>query len=75
MFGLGFSEIIIIFLVAFLILGPKEFPKMAKMVLKVLNDIKSSFQDVKKEIDHVEKKMEEQIEKTKESLISSDEKK
>ena len=72
MFGLGFSEILIIGLVAFLILGPEEFPKIARMVLKLLNDLKNSFSDVKKEIDSVEKKIEKKV---KESISKKDEKK
>lgn len=49
MFGLGFIEILLLLLVAFLVFGPKQFPFIVKNFIKLLNELKSAFTDIKSE--------------------------
>jgi len=42
MFGIGFGELIIIFIVALLVVGPKKLPEMAKNLAKVLREVRKT---------------------------------
>jgi len=55
-FDIGLQELILIFLVALLVFGPKKLPELAKSLGKGLGDLKRAFQDVK---DHVETEFDE----------------
>lgn len=61
MFGLGFSEILILGLVAFLVFGPKQFPVIAKEFLNLFNDLKKSFSNIKEDISGIETEVQKQI--------------
>ena len=39
MFGISFMELVIIFVVALLVFGPKELPKIARRVGKIAGDL------------------------------------
>ncbi len=43
-------ELIVIFVVAFVVLGPKKLPEVAKTIGKTLADLKKSFDDVKGQV-------------------------
>lgn len=73
MFGLGFPELILIFIVALLIFGPKKLPDLGRSVGRALSEFKKAsddfqstmreeMQDVKKNagLDEI-KKLEEEI--------------
>lgn len=47
MFDIGMPEMIVIFIVALLVVGPKKLPEIAKVLGKGLGELKKSFQDVK----------------------------
>jgi Tat protein translocase TatB subunit len=47
MFDIGMPEMIMIFVVALLVIGPKKLPEVAKALGKGLGELKKSFQDVK----------------------------
>jgi len=47
MFGIGFSELILIFVVALLVLGPKRLPEVARTLGKFYREIKSTVDEVK----------------------------
>ncbi len=47
MFGIGFSELILIFVVALLVLGPKRLPEVAKTLGRFYREIKSTMDEVK----------------------------
>jgi len=50
MFGIGFSELILIFIVALLVLGPKRLPEVAKTLGRFYRDIRSTVDEVKEVI-------------------------
>jgi len=51
MFDIGLQELIIIFVVALLVFGPKKLPELAKTFGKGLGDIRRAFQDVKEQVE------------------------
>lgn len=50
MFGLGFSEILIIAALALILIGPKELPAIATAIGRFLNELKRSSDDFTREI-------------------------
>lgn len=51
MFGLGTSEILIILLIALLILGPKEIPKVARTIGRGMRELQRAKDDISKSIE------------------------
>jgi len=51
----GFSELLVILTIAFLILGPEEFPKATRNFLKLLNHFKKILMELKTEVSDVHK--------------------
>lgn len=49
MFSLGFSELILILLVAFLIVGPKDLPKVARTIGRWVRTLRSKLTELKDE--------------------------
>lgn len=47
MFGIGSSELIIVFLIALLVLGPEELPKVARSVGRAVRKIQHATDDIK----------------------------
>jgi TatA/E family protein of Tat protein translocase len=63
MFGLGFWEIAIILVVAFLVLGPKKLPDLARSLGRGLRDLRRASEDIRSSIqeplDEIRKPLEE----------------
>lgn len=51
MFGIGTSEILIILLIALLILGPKEIPKVARTIGRGMRELQRAKDDISKSIE------------------------
>lgn len=49
MFNIGFAELIVVLLVAFLVVGPKDLPKVARWIARQLKSIRKLVNEVKKE--------------------------
>ncbi len=49
MFNLGMMEILLVLAVAFLIVGPKDLPKVARWIARQLKSLKKLVREVKKE--------------------------
>lgn len=49
MFNIGFSELILILLVAFLVVGPKDLPKVARAIGRGVRYLQALFQEFKDE--------------------------
>jgi TatA/E family protein of Tat protein translocase len=47
---LNTAELIVIFVVAFLVFGPEKLPEIARTLVKGLHSLKKSFDDVKAEV-------------------------
>lgn len=50
MFGLGFSEILLILVVALIVFGPKRLPEIAQGLGRALGDFRRAMDDVKREM-------------------------
>ncbi len=50
MFDFGMGELVLIFVVALVVVGPKKLPEVAKTIGKGLADLKKSFDDVKGQV-------------------------
>lgn len=50
MFGLGFTEILVILVVALLVLGPERLPSVAKSIGKTLGQLQRGLDDFKREL-------------------------
>ena len=48
-FNIGFSELIIVLLIAFLVVGPKDLPKVARWLGRAVKKIRQMIREVKKE--------------------------
>ena len=48
-FNIGFSELIIVLLIAFLVVGPKDLPKVARWLGRMVKRIRQLIQEVKQE--------------------------
>lgn len=50
MFGLGFSEIVLIGVVALLAIGPKKLPEAARNAGRILAQLRNALEDLKREL-------------------------
>ena len=51
MFDLGIQELIVIFIVALVVLGPKKLPELGRNLGKGLAELKKAMQSVKEQMD------------------------
>ena len=51
MFGLGFSEIVVIVVVALLVLGPRKLPEVARQLGKIMRDFRRAAADFQTTLD------------------------
>ena len=59
MFNIGFSELIVVLLIAFLVVGPKDLPKVARWLGRMVKKLKQLIREVKQETgwDDLEKEL------------------
>ncbi|MFZ8830944.1 MAG: Sec-independent protein translocase protein TatB [Thermodesulfobacteriaceae bacterium] len=72
MFNIGFSEALIIFFVALVVLGPERLPEVGRFLGKLSLEFKKAIDELKKEleIEELEKNVEEAKEEAKKVLDS-----
>jgi Tat protein translocase TatB subunit len=51
MFDIGFTELVVVFIVALLAFGPKRLPDIAKAIGRGIAEVKNAMEDVKSQID------------------------
>ncbi|MBI4228164.1 MAG: twin-arginine translocase subunit TatB [Deltaproteobacteria bacterium] len=51
MFGIGTGEILIVLLIALLVLGPNEIPKVARAIGKTMRDLQRTKDELRESID------------------------
>ena len=49
MFNIGFSELLLVLLVAFLVVGPKDLPKVARWLGRAVKKSRRLLNEIKKE--------------------------
>lgn len=50
MFNIGFGELVVVLLIAFLVVGPEDLPKMARTLAKGIKGLKRMMGDLKEEL-------------------------
>jgi sec-independent protein translocase protein TatB len=50
MFGLGFSEILVLGVIALIFLGPEQLPELARTVGRFMNDLKRSTESITEDL-------------------------
>ena len=59
MFNIGFAELIVILLIAFVVVGPKDLPKIARALGRFVRYVRKMIEEVKREsgLDDVEQEL------------------
>ncbi|GAB6183943.1 Sec-independent protein translocase protein TatB [Thermodesulfovibrio hydrogeniphilus] len=68
MFDLGFQELIVIFIVALLVFGPKRLPELGYTLGKTFNEIRKAFQGAKEEMEKEINEVKETVEDVKKDI-------
>ncbi|MDP3297043.1 MAG: twin-arginine translocase TatA/TatE family subunit [Thermodesulfovibrionia bacterium] len=71
MFDLGMQELIVIFIVALLVFGPKKLPELSKALGKGIRELKTALRGVKESIDEAETSVSEEIKGVETSIADS----
>jgi sec-independent protein translocase protein TatB len=71
MFDLGAQELIVIFLVAFLVFGPKRLPELGRTLGKGIRELKAAMRNVKDTLDESELNVSKEIKEAKTDLQES----
>jgi len=79
MLNIGFSEAVVIFMVALIVLGPERLPEVGKYLAKLSIEVKKSIDEIKRELelDKVEEELKEakqELEKIKQETLNIAEK-
>ena len=61
MFNIGFPELVVIFIVALVVVGPERLPEMARAVARLIVEFRRATEELKKELalDEIEEAKEE----------------
>ena len=74
MFNIGFAELLLILLIAFVVVGPKDLPKIARALGRFVKYLRNMMEEVKREsgLDEVEKELKTMERKIDEGVRSVD---
>lgn len=68
MFDLGFQELVVIFIVALLVFGPKKLPELGYALGKTINEIRKAFQSAKSEMERELQEVKETVDDVKRDI-------
>ena len=71
MFDLGAQELIIIFIVAFLVFGPKRLPELGRTLGKGIRELKAAMRNVKDSLEESELNVSKEIKEVKTDIENS----
>ena len=74
MFNIGFAELILILLIAFVVVGPQDLPKIARALGRFVRYIRNMIEEVKREsgLDEVETELKSMSREIDETVRSAD---
>lgn len=58
MFGIGFTEILVILVVALIVIGPEKLPEIAKVLGKAYNEFKSATDEIRSSVQEIKSETE-----------------
>jgi|GEM_PF-150361 len=68
MFDLGTQELIVIFIVAFLVFGPKKLPELGRTLGRGMRELKNAMRGVKDSLEEAESDLTEEMHKAKRDI-------
>lgn len=68
MFDLGTQELLLIFIVAFLVFGPKKLPELGRTLGKGMRELKTAMRGIKDSFDEAESDVADELKQTKKDL-------
>jgi sec-independent protein translocase protein TatB len=74
MFNIGFTEFLVIGVVALLVIGPKQLPEVARIVGRLLTELKRATQDLSGGLLEVTNEVKSSIEDTKQGIMNEGQK-
>jgi len=54
MFGIGFTEILVVLVIALIVLGPEKLPEVAKALGKAMRQFRSATDDIKRSVTDID---------------------
>jgi len=54
MFGIGFTEILVVLVIALIVLGPEKLPEVAKALGKAMRQFRSATDDIKRTVTDID---------------------
>ncbi len=70
MFNIGFSEFLVIRVVALLVIGPKQLPEVARVVGRLIGEFRKATQDLSGGLLEVTKDVKSTIDETKQTIVN-----
>ena len=68
MFNFGFLELAILAVIGLIVLGPEQFPKAARGLIRLINELKRAFSSVQMDFDDIRRETTELLQKTEEEI-------
>lgn len=70
MFNIGFSEFLVIGIIALLVIGPKQLPEVARVVARLLTELKKATQDLSGGLLEVTRDVKSSLDETRNEIVN-----